>query len=372
MSSDHKASRDNLAARLLERIKLEGPISFHDWMQAALYDPQDGYYCRSDLVRQGRAGDYRTAPETSPLFAATFAQYFMKSYFDLGAPGQWTIIEVGAANGEFARGVLSSLQSHFPKIFEATRYLIDEVSPAARAKASAHLAQFAERVEFRRLREITEPFEHAIIFSNELIDAFPVHRVIGRNEALRELCVGVSEAGEFVWVESDLTNEVATYCSRIGLRLMEGQIFEVNLDADDYLSRAAALLNQGLVITVDYGASRNDLLNEPHRFAGTLRAFRSHQFANNVLANPGAQDLTTTVDWTQMQESGARSGLETLRFQRLDEFLISEGLMGVLGALGSELSSTADFFNLNAGAREMISPEGLAASFQVLIQRKES
>jgi SAM-dependent MidA family methyltransferase len=369
MSRDNNPSQDNLAARLRERITREGPISFHDWMQAALYDERDGYYSRPGLIRQGRAGDYRTAPETSPLFADTFADYFMKSYFDLGAPSQWTIFEVGAGTGEFARGVLGRLQSKFPKVFEATRYLIDEVGPDSRARAGAHLGEFAERIEFQRLGETTEPFEHAIIFSNELIDAFPVHRVVGRNQTLRELCVGL-KGTECVWTERDLTDLVADYCARIGLRLKEGQIFEVNLDAEEFVSRAAALLNQGLLITVDYGALRDELLNAPNRFAGTLRAFRRHQFAADALANPGAQDLTTTVDWTGMREAGARSGLEMLRFQPLDQFLLSEGLLYLLSSLSTQNIDTIDLFNLNAGAREMISPDGLAASFQVLIQRK--
>ncbi len=369
MSSANHASHNNLAARLRARIEREGPIGFHDWMQAALYDERDGYYCRRDLIRQGRAGDYRTAPETSPLFAATFADYFMKSYFDLGAPSHWTIVEVGAGSGEFARGVLSSLQSESPKVFEATRYLIDEVGPDPRAKAGGRLASFADRVEFRRLCEISEPFEHGIIFSNELIDAFPVHRVVGRNQTLKELCVGLNGA-DFVWAECDLTDVVADYCARIGLRLKEGQIFEVNLDAEEFVARAAASLKRGLLITIDYGASRDELLNAPNRFAGTLRGFRRHQFAGDALANPGAQDLTTTIDWTGIQEAGARSGLEILRFQRLDQFLLNEGLLYALSSLGSRNIDAVDLINLNAGAREMISPEGLAASFQVLIQRK--
>lgn len=370
MSSVNHASQNKLAARLRARIQRDGPISFHDWMQAALYDEQDGYYIRPELVRQGRAGDYRTAPETSPLFAATFAQYFMKSYFDLGAPPRWTIVEVGGGTGEFAYGVLTSLQVNFPKIFEATRYLIDEVGPETRAKARARLAQFGDRVEFRRLCEISEPFAHAIIFSNELIDAFPVQRVVGRGEALRALCVSVNDAGEFVWVESDLTDKIAAYCADIGLHLSEGQVFEVNLDAEDFLSRAAALLHEGLVITVDYGASREELLNAPHRFGGTLRAFRGHQFVDNVLANPGEQDLTTTVDWTQMQRSGAGYGLETLRLERLDLFLMSEYLFEALSDLSRQLTHPADVINLQTGAREMVRPDGLAASFDVLVQRK--
>ncbi len=85
-----------LTERLRDQIKREGPMSFRDWMQLALYDPVDGYYCRADRIRQGRTGDYRTAPETTPLFAATFAAYFAKLFAELRSPAPWSIMEVGA------------------------------------------------------------------------------------------------------------------------------------------------------------------------------------------------------------------------------------------------------------------------------------
>jgi SAM-dependent MidA family methyltransferase len=365
-----KTCSHNLADRLRERIRREGLMTFRDWMQAALYDEKDGYYQRPDMIRQGRAGDYRTAPETSPLFAATFAHYFTKSYFDLGAPGQWTIVEVGAGTGMFARGVLSTLQSNFANVFTATHYLIDEVGPDARRQARDNLAQFKDRVEFRSLCEIAEPIDCGMIFSNELIDAFPVHRVIGRDQKLRELCVGLNDSADFVWIESDLTTGVAEYCERIKLQLTEGQIHEVNLEAESFVSRAAALLREGLLITVDYGAPRNELLTSPHRFDGTLRAFRRHQLTASALANPGEQDLTTTVDWTQIQAAGARNGLENLRLERLDQFLLNEGLFEALAEIAKVMTDTVELLRVQTSAREMILPNALAASFQVLIQRK--
>jgi SAM-dependent MidA family methyltransferase len=370
MSSVNHALQNNLAARLRARIRRDGPISFHDWMQAALYDERDGYYCRPELIRQGRAGDYRTAPETSPLLAATFAQYFVKSYFDLGEPPQLIIVEAGGGSGQFARGILTALHSSAPQVFAATRYLIDEVSPDARAKARAHLSEFGDQVEFCRLDEIDAPFAAAIIFSNELIDAFPVYRLIGRNQILKQLTVDLTEEGDFVWVEGDLNHEITEACALMRLSLAEGQIYELNLAAADFVSHAAGLLNRGLLITVDYGASRDELLSAPNRFNGTVRAFRRHQFADDPLANPGAQDLTTTVDWTAMQEAGARCGFENLRLERLDKFLLNEGLLEALSSLADQMIHPADVINLQIGAREMIRPDGLAASFQVLIQRK--
>src|SRR6266704_191915 len=175
MSAVKDTSTLTLKDRLSERLEREGPITFHDWMQAALYDEREGYYCRRDRIRQGRAGDYRTTPETSPLFAATVAHYFMKSYFDLGAPKHWTIVEVGAGRGDFALGVLTSLQANFPNVFAATNYVIDELSSEAKEQAKAKLSEFKDRVEFCSLAEISEPLSVAIVFSNELLDAFAIH-----------------------------------------------------------------------------------------------------------------------------------------------------------------------------------------------------
>jgi SAM-dependent MidA family methyltransferase len=356
----------NLEERLRERIRREGSLSFYEWMKAALYDEREGYYCRRDRVRQGRRGDYRTAPEMSPLFGAAFANYFMKSYFDLSAPASWTIVEVGSGRGDFAHDVLSSLQANFPNVFRATQYIIDEVSADTQSQALNKVAPFKDRVQFRALSEIAE-LPHALIFSNELIDAFPVHRVVGRDGGLKELCVAVNDADQFGWIECEMAGPVAEYCEQVKLQLADGQIYEVNLETEQFLSLAAKSIREGLVITVDYGAERHELLSDPNRFGGTLRAFHQHQFVDDVLSRPGENDLTTTVDWTQIIEAGQRHGLETLRFQRLNEFLMGEDIHSQL------ISATGDpakQFKLNRDFLELIKPDGMAAAFQVLVQRK--
>ena len=365
----------DLSERLRARIESDGPISFRDWMQAALYDEREGYYCRPDRIPQGRAGDYRTAPESSPLFAATFAWYFSKLFaelfFEMGSPPAWTIFEAGAGGGEFAHGVLKSLQAHYPEVFSASSYVIDEVSPYTRRRAAARLSEFAGRLTFQRFDEINNPASVGIVFSNELIDAFPVHRVIMRDGRLRELCVGLDQ-DDFIWVERDPDQSVAEYCGRIELRLSEGQIAEINLEAEEFISRAAALFARGYLVTVDYGAERSELLDSPNRFNGTLRAFHRHHLIDNLLARPGEQDLTTTVDWTQIEEVGRRVGLRAVRLEQLDKFLLSEGLLQLLGDMLRETLNQVEALRLSTSAREMIMPNGLAASFQILVQEKLS
>src|SRR3954464_12791852 len=115
-----------LAARLLARIRREGHLTFRDWMAEALYDERGGYYSRSDIERWGRAGDYRTSPERSPLFAATFAQSFARLHEELGSPNSLTLVEAGGGAGRFARVLLDTLQRDAPVVFDSLRYVFDE------------------------------------------------------------------------------------------------------------------------------------------------------------------------------------------------------------------------------------------------------
>lgn len=378
MTLSERTTPSPLAARLREKIRRAGAISFHDWMCAALYDEREGYYCRADRARWGRndsssgdGGDYRTSPERSPLFAATCARYFASLHAELGAPPLWTILEAGAGAGDFARVALETLERDHRGVFQATRYYVDETSEDARLRARENLAPFADRIEFCRNDEPRPPFEAGVIFSNELLDAFPVHRVCMRGGRLRELCVALDEADAFCWSEQEPTTpQLEAHFARAGVALAEGQIAEVNLAAGEWIERAAKTLRRGYVVTVDYGAEAEELYGSPQRRDGTLRGFREHRFVADVLARPGEHDLTTTIDWTQIKRAGEAAGLETISLERQDEFLLRAGLLDQLERLTSRLDDEAERLQLRLGAREMILPGGMSASFQVLVQRK--
>jgi SAM-dependent MidA family methyltransferase len=363
--------RNSLTERLRERIRQGGAITFRDWMEAALYDTREGYYFRRDLARWGRTGDYRTSPERSPLFAATFARYFAALYEELGSPRAWRILEAGAGAGHFAYGVLETLRRFHPKVFNATRFLIDEASIDARRRAQERLRPFADRVDYRRLIDIEEPIDNGIIFSNELLDALPVHRVTLRDGCLLELRVGLTDSGEFTWVEREPTTpRLAAYFERVGISLAEGQIAEVNLDAEVWIASAVSVLKRGFLVSVDYGAEANELYSAPHRRGGTLRAFHRHQIMDDTLARPGEQDITTTVNWTSIRKTGSDHGLRTVALERQDQFLMRVGLLEQLELMTAESADEAEALILRASAREMILPGGSSASFQVLVQAR--
>src|SRR6185295_14642848 len=321
---DTLANPSSLSTRLRERIKLEGPLTFCDWLKAALYDSRDGYYCRTDRSPWGREGDYRTSPERSPLFAATFARYFARLHEQLGRPAAWTFFEAGAGEGRFTEGLLETLQKSFPKVFAATACVIDEVSSVSRARAQERLRPFADRVQFSSLDEVE--INPGVVFSNELLDAFPVHRIVLDGSEFREFYVTVDENGNFTWllaaVSPALSSRLEGYFKKVGSRPEDAQVFEVSLEIENWLRRVAARMGRGYVVTVDYGAVAADLYLPGANSEGTLRGFQRHQFVGDLLAQPGEHDLTTTVNWSFVKAVGASVGLEFVELSRQDQFLL--------------------------------------------------
>ena len=337
-------------------------MPFRDWMEAALYDPEFGYYRRSDLKRWGREGDYRTSVERSELFAATFARYFGKLYENLGRPEQWIIAEFGAGDGRFSQRVLSILSAQSPSLLDATQYALHDISEASLSRAQQTLQAF-ENVSY----ELPETVEVGIYFSNELLDAFPVHRVTAEGE----LYVTLNSDNDFVWTTGRFsTPRIAEFLEEHSVELAPGQTIEINLAVDDWLTSVSAKLKHGFVITVDYGAEAPELYDPSLRPDGTLRAFSKHGFVDGVLREPGAYDITSSVNWTQVIKTGERLGLEVVEFASQDRFLLKAGLVDELEQRLTRIEKQADQVRLTADAREMILPGGMASSFQVLVQRR--
>ena len=315
-------------------------------MEAALYDPEFGYYHRRDLQRWGREADYRTSAERSELFAATFARYFARIYDELGQPAQWTIVEGGAGDGRFAQRVLRAFAEQHPRVFAATRY---------------------EQVEISSASEPHDAANPCLYFSNELLDAFPVH-VVTKDQ---ELYVTVDSDDTFVWTEGPFsTPRIAEYLEEYSIKPAPAQVVEVNLAIDNWFEGIARKLKPRYVITVDYGAEATELYDAALRPRGTLRAFSRHQFVDNVLSAPGEYDITSSVNWSQVKRAGERLGFAVVKFASQDKFLLEAGLLDELSHRLTRIDDEAGKLALTTDAREMILPGGMASSFQVLVQKR--
>ena len=362
----------DIKEELVQRIRRETRIAFRDWMETALYHPTLGYYNRSNIKRWGRDGDYRTSPERSGLFAATFANYFLNLHKNLGSPSEFTIVEVGGGDGSFALGALEALERKDPAVLNSTRYIFAEAGRDARKRAKEKLYHFRDSVEFKDLDTIG-PIKSGIVFSNELLDAFPVHRVTKIDDQLKELFVTLDESSEFTWRASDLSSpELREYCHSYLTSLAEGQSVEVNLEIKHFLGVIRKQLLDGYVVTVDYGAEVDELYGAQHRQQGTLRGFKHHQFVENILATPGENDITSTVNWTDVIAEGRRNGFAVEEFLCLDQFLIKTGFVEELESALAQETTEASKARLTTAARETILPSGMAASFHVLVQKRNT
>ncbi|MBI3951196.1 MAG: SAM-dependent methyltransferase [Acidobacteria bacterium] len=355
-----------LAEKIVTRIRQQGPISFCQFMEMALYDPEQGYYTRCREI--GPQGDYYTSANIHPLFGELLGEKFVSLLAACDGLTELTIVEVGAGTGHLAKDILRYLPSYHPDLFEQLTYIISELSPAFRIVQQQRLQQF-HCVQWVALSDLGPESVNGIIFSNELIDALPVHRIMRQGKRLRELFVDWRD-GQFVWVPGHIsTPELAQWLSSRDVALEEGQIVEVNLNAMDYLDLAAAVLRGGYLVTIDYGELRSQLYSSAHR-EGTLRCFTKHVVTDNPFERIGEQDITASVDFTLLIEYGEQVGLETVEFKCQREFMLEQGLIERLVGLGRSDQDPLDQLKSQLAAKHLLMPGALGDHFKLLIQRK--
>src|SRR5207248_2295774 len=99
------SSMTPLAAILRDEIGRTGPISFHRFMEAALYHPRYGYYRRRDPDPFGKQGDFFTAEQMQPVFGILIAARIRSLCREMGEPSDFTVVELGAGRGELEQAV---------------------------------------------------------------------------------------------------------------------------------------------------------------------------------------------------------------------------------------------------------------------------
>lgn len=358
-----------LERRLIERIEREGPITFRDFMQTALYDPTLGYY-NTERLKIGAQGDYYTSSNVHPAFGAVLARAFAELW--AGSDEPLTIVEMGPGTGQLATDVLSAMRDEHPAIFDRLTYVLVEASTAMRKRQRDKLAAFGDRVRFCELDELEHRPVRGIAFSNEFVDALPVHRARYKSGALEEQYVGAGSATDaaplvLVWSKPS-TNRLAEYLERIAVSLREGQIIEINLDAVDWLGRMARTLEHGLLVTIDYGDTAQHLCT-PDRRSGTLRSFYRHRLIDSPLERIGEQDITASVNFTALIEYGRDCGFELVSYERQTAFLTRMGLIERITA-EHNASDSLDDLKERLAVKNLFVPGGVSDSFRVLIQRR--
>jgi SAM-dependent MidA family methyltransferase len=362
----------SLSQIIRAEIAAKGVLAFARFMELALYCPDYGYYeQQKDTV--GRRGDFITSVSTGELFGQLLAFQFTNwlEEFKLADCGL-RLVEAGAHDGRLALDILTWLESNRPGLFARLEYFIIEPSLRRQQWQNETLAGFKNRTRWApQLSELKNPQPtFSIIFSNELLDAFPVQRLgwDAKNKNWFEWGVTV-DAEKFVWAKistshSALPSSIFHLPGSLLAVLPDGYTIETSLAAENWWRAAAGKLAGGKLVTIDYGFT-NDEWFSPARMNGTLRAYFKHHFSDDFLASVGEQDLTAHVNFSAIQKTGEEAGLKTESFQTQPRFLTR-----ILEKARHEKS----FGDWNASRtrqfQTLTHPEHLGRPFRVLVQSR--
>jgi SAM-dependent MidA family methyltransferase len=356
-------------------------ITFAQYMALALYHPQYGYYL--DRVRIGSQGDFFTSASLGQDFGQLLAIQLKEMWQNLGCPAPFWVVEMGAGNGELAQDILHYWQTTEPQAFiQAVKYIIIERSPSLIKQQQERLKSFAYSgansgvnfdLRWQDWSDLAPESIEGCFFSNELVDAFPVHLVQKDQQELKEVYLGVQEGKLTEIVDRLSTEKLTEYFNLIGIDLLQQQYphgyrTEVNLQGLEWLKTLATKLKRGYVLTIDYGYSAEKYYR-PSRSQGTLQCYYQHRRHNNPYANLGYQDLTAHINFTALELYGELSNLHKIGFTQQGLFLMALGIGDRLNELSSGKFSIPEIFKRRDALHQLIDPTGLGG-YGVLIQGK--
>lgn len=358
-------SKPELIAEIQDEIKQSGPIPFLRFMELALYHPKYGYYTTPG-EKIGWRGDFYTSSTVHPIFGELLAKQFVQmGAFLENEP--FTIVEVGAGKGTLCSGILRTLREKHPAFFESCRYVIVETSAFLKEKQRERLSPlFPKHIVWEAA--IPEGL-CGVIFSNELLDALPMHRLRVEKEHIQEIFVGWKE-NTFVEVLGPPSSPaLSDYLERLNISFDKPVELEINLRALDWIASAGQALSKGFILTIDYGYAAADLYT-PRRPKGTFLCYHKHKTNENPYVHVGEQDMTAHVDFTSVARRGENAGLQTLGFTDQMHFLMGLGIAQKMEAPAQKMHESESAKKEFLAMKQLMNPAGMGHTFKVLVQVK--
>jgi len=333
-------------------------MSFRDFMEKALYYPTKGYYT-SGKERIGVKGDYYTSPFLSPIFAAMIGRQLEEMWINMGSR-EFTVVECGAGTGLLAMDVISYIKRN-PAFYEKLIYKIVEKN---QMPSSTLLEKYGNKVSWHTDVSEIDDFE-GCIFSNEMIDNFPVHRVVMKKE-LQEIFVDHQDG--FIEFLKPANQALLQYINEFDISLSEGYYTEINLEAAKWIEDVSQKLLRGYLITIDYGFETAVLYDNHHR-DGTLICYHNHQINNQPYDAIGEQDITSHVNFSALKKWGLNKNLEYCGLVNQAQFLLALGFKEYFLQEYGNVSNIQQAAELEMRLNQVLLLE-MGEKFKVLIQKK--
>ena len=365
--ADALAHSERLRVRIQEQIiAAGGAIPFSRFMELCLYAPGLGYYS-AGATKFGAAGDFVTAPELGPLFAACVADSLAPVLRQIG-PGA-DIVELGGGSGAFAEVALKKLLAADAL---PSRYAILEPSADLRLRQQERLRDRLNPLLYDLVEWLDAPPQQpwdGVLFANEVIDALPTPRFTLRDGEVFEEHVALDGEGRFIRTDRPADALLAAAVRHVErqreMPFPDGYRSELLPQLPYWVQAVIGGLRTGAMLFVDYGYARSEYYNA-QRSDGTLRAFRRHRMVDDVYALPGLQDITASVDFTALAEAGTGAGFDLAGYCAQANFLIGNGLEHNLAAAEARAPDEAQRYRLRQEAKRLTLPGEMGEKFQAM------
>jgi SAM-dependent MidA family methyltransferase len=369
----------SLETHIFERIQREGPISFADYMQMALYEPGYGYYVTGP-AKMGWEGDFFTSTDVSIFFAHCVGRQLLQLWQQLGEPAMFHVLEQGSGRGHLAQGIQQWAEQEQPTFSHALQYRTADIRVGQDVRSSEG--------------DLAGQKAH-VILSNELVDAFPVHIVEKRGERLYEVFVGGQEGRLQEVLQDPSSAQIANYLDHYKIpwrTFADGWRAEINLAVEQWLEQSIPLLvpstltrgtkKHGFLLAIDYGDKAKELYS-PDRERGTLSCYYQHQLAERPLLRPGQQDITAHVNFSALIAEGRKRGMHLQTYITQRQWLLDLGINEELERLRASKFAIIDqdrasdrgqaalfqWYNLRQRVQALTDPYGMG-NFKVLLMHR--
>ena len=302
---------DPISSLLLQEIHYHGPLRFDRFMEIALYQPEIGYYSSGE-TRTGRQGDFLTPVSPGPLLGQLIALQITEIHQALNHPPTLHLVEQGADRGHLAHDILTALSQHHPDLLPTLHLHLIEPSPSLARQQKTHLDLFRSSLPLHwhaGLSSLPLQSHPTFFYSCELIDSFPVRLIRFSSGHWHERLVTQTQ-NHLDWLDQPASTELLNEINRWSIPPIEGFTTEIRPNVSSWLRLLSEKIQQGAILTLDYGLPAHELYH-PSRFAGTLRTLRQHSHSANPLTDPGQQDLTAHVNFTELIEEGKKLGFHS-------------------------------------------------------------
>jgi len=348
----------------IRKLLQYGDLCFRDFMELALYHPEYGYYARSANPISPE-GDYVTAGAISPVFAFALSKLVREFLGRVGgAPS--LIVDIGCGNGALIQEIQANLEGSLPT----------NVSFWGVDRALGRVAGVEGTIRYINDVGTLPAGQPALVIANELYDAFPFARLVQRSEELHELWVRETADETLEWQEHEAESAYGDYLAGHGVALEEGQFADISLDWGAAYRELAARFPTSLFVTFDYGHPADRLFRSRARRYGTAAAYRGHQVSRDLLSDPGEQDLTAHINFTDLIRAGEVEHQTTLYFGRQARFLLALGITEhELFRPADEIASgglaeAIEQLDARQAAQRLVLPDGIGDEIRVLVQAR--